>query len=202
VIAVPIKSAGRLVGVMACAATIDDISQNVARWRQGQTGFAFLVDEKGKVVSHQIKQYVVSQKNLASHPLVAASQQSNNPRTIQFAQDGNTVLGHVRTNEYGWALAIQQNTQEVFEDLDVVRRFAIILLAVTIVVVSLIAWLFARAVVKPVMKLTDVAERMSLGELNVKIDIKSKDEIGLLARAIGRMQTSLSLAMERLRRKR
>ena len=34
------------------------------------------------------------------------------------------------------------------------------------------------------------------------IDVKSKDEIGLLAQAIGRMQTSLRLAMNRLRRKR
>jgi HAMP domain-containing protein len=52
------------------------------------------------------------------------------------------------------------------------------------------------------MQLTDATERMSLGEMNVKIDIKSKDEIGLLAQAIGRMQTSLRLAMGRLRKKR
>jgi HAMP domain-containing protein len=47
-----------------------------------------------------------------------------------------------------------------------------------------------------------VAERMSLGDLNMQINIPSKDEIGLLAQAIKRMQTSLRLAMERLRRKR
>ena len=52
------------------------------------------------------------------------------------------------------------------------------------------------------MTLTDVAERMSLGDLNMQINIPSKDEIGLLAQAIKRMQTSLRLAMERLRRKR
>ena len=47
-----------------------------------------------------------------------------------------------------------------------------------------------ETVLTPIMKLTDAAERMSLGALNVKFDIKSKDEIGLLAQAIGRMQTS------------
>ena len=72
----------------------------------------------------------------------------------------------------------------------------------TIVIVSFIAWISARAIVTPIMKLTEVAERMSLGDLNMQINIPSKDEIGLLAQAIKRMQTSLRLAMERLRRKR
>jgi len=59
----------------------------------------------------------------------------------------------------------------------------------------------ARTLATPIMKLTDAAERMSLGDLNVKIDVQSHDEIGLLAGALGRMQTSLRMAMERLRRK-
>jgi len=50
--------------------------------------------------------------------------------------------------------------------------------------------------------LTDIAERMSLGELDIKVDVSSKDEIGLLAQAVERMRISLNLAMSRLRRKR
>jgi HAMP domain-containing protein len=37
--------------------------------------------------------------------------------------------------------------------------------------------------------------------MNLKIDVTSNDEIGLLALAIGRMQTSLRMAMERLRKR-
>jgi HAMP domain-containing protein len=108
----------------------------------------------------------------------------------------------VRSNNYGWALVLQQQNKEVFETFNRVQEFALILLAGTVLLVLIIAWFSARAIVTPIMKLTDAAERMSLGELNVKIDIKSKDEIGLLAQAIGRMQTSLRLAMNRLRKKR
>jgi predicted Zn finger-like uncharacterized protein len=61
---------------------------------------------------------------------------------------------------------------------------------------------FRKIIIQPIMKLTDAAERMSVGDLNVEIDIKSKNEVGLLAEAIERMQTSLRLAMDRLRRKR
>jgi HAMP domain-containing protein len=99
-------------------------------------------------------------------------------------------------------LALQQDENEIFETLNIIQNFALTLLAVTVLLVVTIAWFSARALVTPIMKLTDAAERMSLGELNVKIDVKSRDEIGLLAQAIGRMQTSLRMAMNRLKKKR
>ncbi|CAB1058311.1 hypothetical protein D1BOALGB6SA_3067 [Olavius sp. associated proteobacterium Delta 1] len=204
VLAVPIKSGDNLLGVMAAAMTVDVISNNIATWRKGQTGFAFLVDEKGFVVSHPDKQYVTKRKNLNSHPLIAGFRKKGwRTTTNRFnASNGETAFGHVRSNNYGWALVLQQQDEEVFEYYKRVQEFALILLVGTVFLVLIIAWFSARAIVTPIMKLTDAAERMSLGELNVKIDIKSKDEIGLLAQAIGRMQTSLRLAMSRLRKKR
>ncbi|MFZ1200136.1 MAG: cache domain-containing protein, partial [Desulfobacterales bacterium] len=55
ILAVPIKSNDQLVGVLAAAMTVDDLSQYIATWKRGDTGFAFLVDEKGKVVAHQVQ---------------------------------------------------------------------------------------------------------------------------------------------------
>ena len=204
VLAVPIKFQNRLVGVIAAAMTIDELSRNIATWRQGKTGYAFLVDEKGYVVSHPNKQYVLKRKNLNSHPLIASFRQKGwTTITGQFnASGGQAAFGHVRSTNYGWALVLQQQESEVFGAYKRVQDFALILLGCTILLVAAIAWFSARAIVTPIMKLTDAAERMSLGDLNVKIDIKSKDEIGLLAQAIGRMQTSLRLAMSRLRKKR
>ncbi len=204
VLSVPIKSADQTVGVMAAAMTIDDISKSIVTWKKGKTGYAFLVDEKGFVVAHPNRQFVAKRKNLNSHPLIANYRKKGWTTITTRFNTGNDkpALGHVRSNNYGWALAMQQEDNEVFAALNRMQKFALTLLGCTILLVSVIAWFSARAIVTPVMKLTDAAERMSLGELNVKIDIKSRDEIGLLAQAIGRMQTSLRLAMNRLRRKR
>ena len=202
VLAVPIKSAGRIVGVMAGAVTIDNISKSVARWSRGKTGFAFLVDETGKVVAHQRKQFVLEQKNLNRHPMVQTYRRVKKAKTATFKDErGKEVFGHVRGNRYDWALVIRQESQEVFEPLKSVQLFFYILLIVTIFVVSIVAWFFARALVKPIMMLTDIAERMSLGELDNKVNVKAKDEIGLLALAIERMRISLNMAMARLRKK-
>jgi methyl-accepting chemotaxis protein len=202
VVAVPIKKGDVLVGVMAAAMTVDDISKSVAKWKKGETGYAFLVDEKGKVVAHQRKEFVLTQKNMNTHPLVSAFRQNPQPLSLGFSDpDGKQpTQGYIRGNAYGWALAVVQQDFEVFAGLKQIRNLAIILLLLTVVVVVLIAWFSARAVVTPVMKLTSVAERMSLGQLDAEISVNSKDEIGLLAQALGRMQISLRLALERLRR--
>jgi len=76
--------------------------------------------------------------------------------------------------------------------------FAILIAALTSIVVILLARTFTR----PIVQLTQVADRLSLGELDVPIGINRKDEIGELAEAIRRMQASIQFAMERLRTRR
>jgi HAMP domain-containing protein len=66
----------------------------------------------------------------------------------------------------------------------------------------LAAFFIARGITSPLVQLADVADRISLGELNAKIRIDRQDEIGDLAEALRRMQASLQTAIERLRAKR
>ena len=205
VIAVPIKEDNsRVIGVLAAAMTVEDISKQIATWKRGATGYAFLIDEKGNVIAHPTAQLVQKRENLNSYPLVAEFRRKGwtTLTTLFTAPNGEGALGHARSNTLGWILALQQEEREVFDSLNVLQNFALALLAVTALLAAAIAWFSARAIAKPVMKLTDAAERMSMGDLNVRIDVRSGDEIGLLAQAIGRMQTSLRMAMERLRKKR
>jgi HAMP domain-containing protein len=56
----------------------------------------------------------------------------------------------------------------------------------------------ARAILRPIRRLIDLADRMSLGDLDTPIGIESKDEIGELARSLERIRASLKAAMVRL----
>ena len=80
------------------------------------------------------------------------------------------------------------------------QRYFLIFFLVTIVVVATIAWVSAKAVSRPILEMTDATTRMSMGDLDVRMNIRSTTEIGMLAESIGRMQTSLAYAMKRLKR--
>ena len=72
----------------------------------------------------------------------------------------------------------------------------------TIVIVGLIIFFYGRRVTGNIKHLSEVADRISVGELDAQIEVRSKDEVGELAEAVSRMQDSLRLSIERLRRRR
>jgi methyl-accepting chemotaxis protein len=137
---VPIKSDDQTIGVMAAEMTVDEISKSIATWKTGNTGHAFLVDEKGYVVSHPNRQYVAKRENLNSHPLIANYRKKGwTTITTRFnTSNGQPALGHVRSNNYGWALALQREESEVFSALNDLQKFALYLLGCTILLVSII----------------------------------------------------------------
>lgn len=71
----------------------------------------------------------------------------------------------------------------------------------TLLLIGLVVALYGRLLTSRIRSLTDVAERISVGDMDAEIKVASKDELGDLAEAIGRMQESIRLSIERLRRR-
>lgn len=64
--------------------------------------------------------------------------------------------------------------------------------ALVIIVINL---LLKRAVIKPITKISKLAQAVSTGKLNSDFEQKSNDEIGTLAASFNRMKSSLEIAM-------
>ncbi len=76
------------------------------------------------------------------------------------------------------------------------------IVAGTIILIGVIVMLFGHRLTRRIQSLTDVTERISVGELDADVEIESKDEIEDLGDAVSRMQDSIRLSIERLRRRR
>ena len=74
-------------------------------------------------------------------------------------------------------------------------QFIITFLIILVVAVG-IALVLTRAIVNPINKLSKVADAVSQGKTDLSVpDVRSKDEIGALARSFGRMVASLKFMM-------
>ncbi|HEX3758781.1 MAG TPA: cache domain-containing protein [Kofleriaceae bacterium] len=198
VLAMPIRDGGTIVGVLQAAMAIEDISHIVLTWRAGQTGYAFLVDETGVVIAHAREEYVLSQRRLQDHPLVAAFEADGKPHLAAFVADGAESLGYIQGNRFHWGIAAQQNTAELMAAQRQTLMLGLALLAAAVGLVCFIALLASKLLVRPIVDMTHAADRMSMGELDASIPVAGKDEIGMLAKALERLRKSMVAAMARL----
>jgi HAMP domain-containing protein len=84
---------------------------------------------------------------------------------------------------------------------DKIRIFYIII-AIALLIVFSVIYYYSRSVIQPILRLAEVADKISMGELETPIQIKAKGEVRVLAESIERMQTSVKAAIERLQRRR
>jgi methyl-accepting chemotaxis protein len=200
-ISVPIRgSNNQLLGALCASMTIEDTSRAVATWKSGETGFAFLVDEKSKVLAHPRQDFVLTQKRLPDHPLVAAYHADHKSHLLSFVENDKAMLGYVQGDKYGWAVMVQQEEAELLGPLRSTIAAGIGVLVAAILLVVAIAVMFSRALIKPIVAMTAAADKMSLGELQVPIVARGSDEIAVLARSIDRVRKSMRAAMQRLSR--
>jgi HAMP domain-containing protein len=84
------------------------------------------------------------------------------------------------------------------------KRFTLFLLIVVVDLLVLLAviYLYSSSIVRPIRHLSEVADRISMGDLDATVDMKGKGEVAVLAESVERMRTSVKTAIERLKKKR
>jgi len=73
------------------------------------------------------------------------------------------------------------------------------ILGAILLLIALIVSIYGHRLSGKIRSLTEIADRISVGEVAIEIDTKSKDEIGDLAEAIARMQDSFRLSIDNLK---
>ena len=200
VMAVPAYSEfGRLNGVLAIAMTLTELSGEIADVRIGQTGRAFLLDEAGRVISHTSDEYTRTRRDLSQHPAFRAAGHSGVHQVAYLGEDGAEITASAVRTDNDWVLVVEQDTAEAFAAVDRANRVALLLLAITLVLVTVMSIAVSRRLTDPIRHLTRVAEAISRGNLNEEVRETLLDGLEEAARtAIARLGPSVRFAMDKL----
>jgi methyl-accepting chemotaxis protein len=202
ILAAPVRNESRdLVGVIAMAMHLTDVSQTVANARIGKTGRAILLDGANKVIAHGATGKVkTALQDFSGHPALKAEGIYEGPAL--FMDKETEMVGLARKLPQGWTLLIEQEYEEAYEPLARTQHEARVLIAVAVLLVMGIAFLLGKQLTQPIRELTKIATELSNGRLDVAIPQTARtDEIGALASAIERLGISMQMAMDRLRKK-
>lgn len=116
--------------------------------------------------------------------------------------EGTRFIVAATTYMYEFTQPVQdlQSATKVRADATIITVITII--AATILLIGIIVVLFGHRLTGRVKSLTDVAERISVGDLDAAVEPGADDEIGDLGDAVSRMQDSIRISIERIRRRR
>ncbi len=96
-----------------------------------------------------------------------------------------------------WGLVTKVDHQEAVRAARGIRQRVILLTVVIVLLVVVASFVVARALVRPLGELREATDRISKGELDIQLDIRSRDEIGQLADSFERMVAAIKFFRER-----
>ncbi|WP_027176217.1 methyl-accepting chemotaxis protein [Desulfovibrio aminophilus] len=198
VIAQPIKDAnGGLIGVLNAGMDLESLTKALAETRIGSTGYAFILDRDGMALAHpDAAQRMKSE--LLKTPLgrdVAAVEKSG---IVLFQDaDGEQMAAARRSPISGWVFGVVAPSRDMRAHMNTAAAAnmgvaALVTLAI-IVAVSLIVRGF---ILKPLKSCTAFAQSVAQGSLDGRLDIRTQDEMGTLARSLGDMTESIRRNLE------
>jgi methyl-accepting chemotaxis protein len=96
-----------------------------------------------------------------------------------------------------WVLVSEMDRAEAFAGIRALQRSMLVVLALVVGGSVLLAILFSRGLIRPLRGLSERANELAEGRLDVEIDTRREDEIGQLARSFDSMRKSLKSLVER-----
>ncbi len=215
-VSAPVRSMGRTGNVLGTINLVVD-DQNIAYILQkglaelGESANAYLLNETGLLLSNT---------KLGEYSQGAALQRSINTRAVEILSDpirngnwdfntngeyqdylGNSVLGALfvaKLGEEPVGLVIEIGQNEAFQGVTQLRSAIIPLIAVSAVVIAFVAFFVAMTIVRPVQKVSDMTKVLAKGDFTVRAEIKSRDELGLMAKNLNGTVDILSETLARV----
>ena len=208
-IAVPIERfAGDVIGVLQAEVNLKYIGDVVSSITVGRAGYAYAVTRTGELIAHPDISLVLQRRNVAELEQTKAAFQTGSPGTpkpsaivAQNLQGKKVFSSSAFIPGLDWAVILERPVEEAYEPLyaSMVRTSTLLLIGLGM---ALLASLFvARRVVRPIRILSEGVERIGSGELGYRLDLKTGDEIEILADEFNKMTTQLQESYANLEHK-
>jgi signal transduction histidine kinase/CheY-like chemotaxis protein len=188
----------REAGVIIADINLKFVWDVVSAIRSGKAGHAYVVDARGRLISHPDISMVLRMSDLSALQQVRAAlaQPERNgapPETI-IARDESgllTLTAHAPVEALGWSVLVEQPLAEAFAPLygSAARSALVLVLGIALAVAA--SLVLARRMVAPIRILEAGAKRVGEGRLDEPVVVDTGDELQGLAEQFNRMAGQL-----------
>jgi len=194
---------GKVAGVTVAEINLKLIWDVITALKIGQSGYAYVVDEKGRLIAHPDISLVLRDTDLSKLPQVAealapapapgpvAGGDEHAARVAQSIGGRNVLTAHAAIAPVGWQVFVEVPLSEAFAPLYGAALRTAVLLAFGLIAATLVALVLARRMTGPIRAIEAGAGRIGAGEFDRRIEVHTGDELEALAEQFNRMGADL-----------
>lgn len=185
-IAGPIMSNDQMVGVVGIDVSLDELSTSLNSVKIGETGYITLIDSSNMIIYHPDSSVVGS--------TIEEAQYSSNMKDALLSRSRVNGMAYTRQNTsyYGSTATLDDIGYQVLGILPSLEykshitstvRMIIIGFVSCAILLTIIVILLAISIIRPLKRLSQVADRLADGELDVDYHVKGHDEVARLGQS-------------------
>lgn len=195
-------------GVVFATINLTFVSEAIKAIRIGKSGYAYVVDAEGRLLSHPDARQVLRMTSLADLPQVRAALASipapdqEQSTVIATGESGQrTLTAHAPIEALGWHVLVEQPASEAFAPLygSLLRAALLLLAGIAVAIAASLA--LARRMTAPIRTLEMGAHRIGEGYLDENVVVDTGDELQALAEQFNQMAVKLRESYSGLERK-
>ena len=185
---------GNVLGAVGMDISLEHITEIMSEYKIGRHGYILLLSENGTLLYHP--QTDIIQKNIKDidiSPNVINAITSKRDEFLKYKSDGSTNYGFLHhTGDTGYIVLSCMSFSEYYTMLIIIIIALISIFAIGIILIAYRIKKSAINLTKPILELNHTAQQLAAGNLDVNLNITSKNEIGELG-------TSFQKTVDRLK---
>lgn len=169
---------GKLVGVIGITIELSALTNTILEIELGYNGYPVILDPEGVAIVHP----KLNGENMMELPFIKEMYTGGkNNGDIHYNYEGNdNLLLFTTIPELNWKVAAFYDSKSINASAMELRNSMLFIALATLVVLFAVLYFVIGRTIKPISTLKSLMNSVSKGDLTVRSDIKTKDEIGEL----------------------
>ncbi len=208
-LAMPVRYNNKVVAVVGVDIALDEFQNEIEKVKPYGTGYGFMISQSGQLVGHPEKSVLgdsIAKYVKNGDELIKSVTSGKQHTFMKQATGGEKTDSYFVVSPFSfsgvdatWGFGISIPMAKVMEASNNMTYLSAVIGIVAVLLLVVVIFFIARSIVRPIERGVAFAKSMSEGDFTQRLDIKQKDEVGVLAGALNTMADKLEEVVGQVR---
>jgi methyl-accepting chemotaxis protein len=177
-----------VIGVMGADFSLAGLQKMISEMKISYGGKAFIIDQKKNAISYPEK----DGQNVSSEPIAALLTGEKESHFNTQLKDEEVEVHSIHLEKYGWDVGVMYPVSNIEAELTAFRTVAIAIGVVALIVTTVVVYMVAVRIARPISNLSEEVQKFAEGDLTVHLESSSQDEVGQLTKNFNEMAAQIN----------